>query len=283
MTIDAGETVSVTATAYDEDGTVLPDPPVRWIAMNPEVAAVDQTGQVTGVSPGEARIAARAGNIMGFATVIVRALPVAALEASLPQATLVTGTSAPIRVRAMTPDGEPIRAPALTFSPATNPWPRWTPRDASTRAGAGEAAIGVSAGQARATVAVTVREGDLGQVVVTPAEAQARTGDVIRFQAEGSAPLYPEWSVGGSGAQVEADGAEGVFVAEEPGTYRITAMYGEGRVAVATATVTSRIEEAELVRVGRAPRRTTTRATPGSSRAPTAATTPTWEPSCTTG
>jgi len=60
MTIDAGETVSVTATAYDEDGTVLPDPPVRWIAMNPEVAAVDQTGQVTGVSPGEARIAARA-------------------------------------------------------------------------------------------------------------------------------------------------------------------------------------------------------------------------------
>ena len=62
MTIDAGETVSVTATAYDEDGTMLPDPPVRWIAMNPEVAAVDQAGQVTGVSPGEARIAARAGN-----------------------------------------------------------------------------------------------------------------------------------------------------------------------------------------------------------------------------
>ena len=251
MTIDAGESVSVTATAYDEDGTVLPDPPVRWIAMNPEVAQVDQTGQVTGISPGEARIAARVGNVMGFATVIVRTLPVAAIEASLPQATLVAGTSAPVLVRATTPEGEPVRNPAVTFSSSDE---SVAAVDATGRVYArqpGQATITISAGQARATVAVTVRDGDPGQIVVTPAEAQARTGDVIRFHAQGSTPLYPEWSVGGSGAQIEADGAEGVFVAEEPGTYRITAMYGEGRVAVATATVTTRIEEAELVRVGR--------------------------------
>ena len=253
MTIDAGETVSVTATAYDEDGTVLPDPPVRWIAMNPEVAAVDQTGQVTGVSPGEARIAARAGNIMGFATVIVRALPVAVINASLPETTLVTGTSAPIYVKATAPDGEPVRNPVLTFSSSDQ---SVAAVDATGRVyarAAGEATIVITAGQARATVALSVTTGDLGTVTVTPTEAQARTGDVIRFQAEASTPLHPEWTVGGSGAQIEADGPEGVFVAEEPGTYRITAMYGEGRVAVATATITTRIEEAELVRIGRGP------------------------------
>ncbi len=253
MTIDAGETVSVTATAYDEDGTLLPDPPVRWIAMNPEVAAVDQAGQVTGVSPGEARIAARAGNVMGFATVIVRALPVAAIDASLPQAALTAGTSAPVLVRATTADGEPIRNPVLTFSSSDE---SVAAVDAAGRVyarAAGEATIVVAAGQARATVTLTVTAGDPGAVVVTPAEARGRTGDVIRFRAEGSAALYPEWSVGGSGAQIEADGPEGVFVAEEPGAYRITAMYGEGRVAVATAVVTTRIEEAELVRVGRGP------------------------------
>ena len=253
MTIDAGETVSVTATAYDEDGTVLPDPPVRWIAMNPEVAAVDQNGQVTGVSPGEARIAARAGNIMGFATVIVRALPVAAIDASLPQTTLVTGTSAPVLVKATAPDGEPVRNPALTFSSSD---PSVASVDAAGRVyarAAGQATIDVTAGRARATVTATVTAGDPGTVTVTPTTAHARTGDVIRLRAEASTPLYPEWSVGGSGAQIEADGPEGVFVAEEPGTYRITAMYGEGRVAVATATITTRIEEAELVRVGRGP------------------------------
>ena len=251
MTIDAGETTTVTATVYHEDGTVLPDAPLRWITMNPEVAAVDQAGQVTGVSPGEARIAARVGNVMGFATVIVRALPVAALEASLPQTTLVVGTSAPVMVRATSPNGEPVRHPTLTFSSSDESVAAVDGAGRVYARGAGEATIAVSAGQARATASVTVRDGDLGQVMVTPPEAQARTGDVIRFQAEGSTPLYPEWSVGGSGAQIEADGAEGVFVAEEPGTYRITAMYGEGRVAVATAVITSRIEEAELVRVGR--------------------------------
>ena len=251
MTIDAGETISVTATAYDEDGTLLPDPPVRWIAMNPEVAQVDQAGQVTGIAPGETRIAARAGNIMGFATVIVRALPVAAIDASLPQATLTAGTSAPVLVRATTPDGEPVRNPTLTFASSDE---STAAVDAAGRVYArqpGQATITVSAGQTQATVTVTVAAGDPGTVTVTPAEARARTGDVIRFQAEAAVTLYPEWSVGGSGAQIEADGSEGVFVAEEPGTYRITAMYGEGRVAVATATVTSRIEEAELVRVGR--------------------------------
>ena len=120
MTIDAAETVSVTATAYDEDGTVLADPPVRWIAMNPEVAQVDQAGQVTGISPGEARIAARAGNVMGFATVIVRALPVAVVEASLPVAALVAGTSAPVAVRAATTASSPsARSSAPPPTPAS--------------------------------------------------------------------------------------------------------------------------------------------------------------------
>ena len=42
VAVDAGETVTVTATVRHEDGTVLPDAPVRWIATNPEVAAVDR-------------------------------------------------------------------------------------------------------------------------------------------------------------------------------------------------------------------------------------------------
>jgi len=253
LTLDAGEALAVTATVRDEDGTVLPDPPLRWIAMNREVAVVDQSGRVTGVSPGEARIAARVGNVMGFATVIVRALPVAALEASLPQTTLSAGTSAPILVKATTPDGEPVREPALTFSSSDE---SVAGVDAAGRVyarGAGEAVVTVSSGAARATVAVSVTDGDPGTVLVTPAEVRARTGDVIRFRAEASTPLHPEWSVGGAGAQIEADGAEGVFVAEQPGTYRITAMYGEGRAAVASAVVTDRVREAELVRVGRGP------------------------------
>ena len=251
LILDAGETVTVTATVRDADGAALADAPVRWIAMTPEVAVVDQAGQVTAVSPGEARVAARSGNVMAFATVVVRALPVTAIEAALPVAELVTGTSAPVDVVARGPDGEAVGAPAVDFLSSDEAVATVDPLGRVHARGAGSAAITVSSGQARATVSVSVREGEPGPVAVVPAAAEARTGDVVRFRAEGSAPLYPEWSVSGPGAQIETEGAEGVFVAERPGTYRITAMYGEGRAAVAVAEVTTRIEEAELVRIGR--------------------------------
>ena len=251
LILDAGEAVTVTATVRDADGAALADAPVRWIAMTPEVAVVDQAGQVTAVSPGEARVAARSGNVMAFAAVVVRALPVATLEAALPAAELVTGTSAPVDVVARGPDGEAVGAPAVDFFSSDEAVATVDALGRVHARGAGRAGITVSAGQARATVMVSVREGEPGPVAVVPAAVEARTGDVVRFRAEGSAPLYPEWSVSGSGAQIETEGAEGVFVAERPGTYRITAMYGEGRAAVATAEVTTRIEEAELVKIGR--------------------------------
>ena len=251
IAVEVGETTTVTATVRSRDGTVIPDASVRWIAMNPEVAAVDQAGQVTAVSPGEARIAARAGNVMSFVAVVVRALPVAAIEAGLPTATLLTGTSAPLQVVATGPDGE--RADGATLSYASSD-ETVASVDATGRVyarAAGTAQVTVTAGDASAEVAVTVQAGELGPVEVVPGEVQVRTGDVVRFEARASTALYPEWSVSGAGAQIEAEGTEGVFVAERPGTYRVTAMYGEGRAATASAEITTRIEEAELVKVGR--------------------------------
>ena len=251
MTLDAGETVTVTATVWSDDGMVIADAPVRWIAMNPEVAAVDQAGQVTAVSPGEARIAARTGNVMSFAAVVVRALPVAGIEADLPVATLLTGTSAPLQVSATGPDGERVPGAALSYASSDE---GVASVDATGRVYAhapGMARVTIGAGDATATVAVIVQAGELGPVEVVPGEVLARTGDVVRFEVLASTALYPEWSVSGAGAQIEAEGTEGVFVAERPGTYRITAVYGEGQAAVASASVSARIEEAELVKVGR--------------------------------
>ena len=251
LTLDTGERATVAATVRDETGAVLEDASVLWIAMTPEVAQVDQTGVVTAVSPGEARIAARSGNVMSFASVVVRALPVAALEASLPTAAIVSGTSAPVRVVAMGQDGEAVPGPSLSFSSSDE---EVAGVDGSGRVygrRAGQAVVTVSSGGVSASVDVEVSEGDPGSVEITPSEVRARTGDVIRFEARGATMLYPEWSVSGAGAQIEAEGTEGVFVAERPGTYRVTAIYGEGRAAVASAEITTRIEEAELVRVGR--------------------------------
>lgn len=251
LTLDTGETAIVAATVRDETGAVLVGEPVLWITMTPEAVQVNQNGKVTAVSPGEGLIAARSGNVMNFATVIVRALPVATLEASLPAPVLVTGTSAPLRVFAAGHDGEAVADPPLSFLSSDE---SVAGVDGSGRVYArrtGQAVVAVRSGGARTTVAVDVRDGDLGSIEITPSEVRARTGDVIRFEARGTTTLYPEWSVSGAGAQIEAEGTEGVFVAERPGTYRVTAIYGEGRAAVASAEITPRIAEAELVQVGR--------------------------------
>ena len=251
LTLDVGETANVTATVFDESGTVLADAPLLWMMMSPEVVEVDQNGRVWAVGPGEGRIAARAGNVMSFATVVVRALPVAALDASLAAATLVSGTSAPVRIRATGPDGEPVMAPDVDYASSDEAVARVDATGRVYARAAGQATVTASAGSVSATVSVTVEQGDPGTVEIVPAEIRARTGDVIRFEARGATTLYPEWSVSGAGAQIEAEGTEGVFVAERPGTYRVTAMYGEGRAATASAEITTRIEEAELVMVGR--------------------------------
>ena len=254
IVLEVGETIELAATVAGADGSTLDGAAVRWFAPAPEVATVDQAGRVTAVSPGEARIGVRAGNVMDFATVVVEALPVAEVQAGLPVDALVAGTSAPLRVSAFDADGQAVRGAVAAFSSSDE---GVAGVDATGRVhgrAAGRAEIEVTAGRARAVVAVQVSDGPLGRVQVVPRDATARTGDVVRFQiraSSGAAALYPAWSADGSGAQIEAEGYQGVFVAEEPGTYRVTALVGEERAATAMVEVTARIDEAELVRVGR--------------------------------
>ncbi len=252
-TLEVGETVALVATAASADGSVLDGATVTWFAMVPEVASVDQAGRVTAVSPGEARIGVRSGNVMGFAAIVVLALPVAEIEARLPVDSLVVGTSAPLRVSAFDAGGEVVDGAVAIFSSSDE---RVAGVDAAGRVharAAGRAAIRVAAGSTRAVVAVQVYDGPLGQIEVAPGDARVRTGDVVRFEARSPAAttLYPAWSVDGSGAQIEVEGSQGVFVAEEPGTYRVTAMVGEERAASTLVEVTPRIDEAELIKVGR--------------------------------
>ncbi len=252
LSLDAGESVVVQARALGPDGAVMSGVEFAWRVLTPEVVAVDANGRVTALSPGEARVAARAGNTMGFAVVEVRAAPAAALSATLPGAPLLAGASAPVVVVATDADGEAVDPGTLAFSSSDE---RVAAVDALGRVFArteGEAEIVVTAGRLRAGVGVQVAGEAVEPAVLSPASARARTGDVVRFRATiGGRAQRPAWSVDGAGAQIEADEAEGVFVAERPGAYRVTALVGESHAASAFVHVEPRSAPAELVQVGR--------------------------------
>jgi hypothetical protein len=87
-----------------------------------------------------------------------------------------------------------------------------------------------------------------------------RTGDVIRFQVAATSPrgervtgISPEWTMSGSGAQIDTEDGQGVFVAEEPGRYRVTALIGEETVRSTIVDITGRVSAASLSIVGRGP------------------------------
>jgi len=70
-TIRVGHTVQLTATAHDADGTVLEGKSFEWTSGIGSVAAVSQTGLVTGLAKGSSRIDATADGVTGSLVITV--------------------------------------------------------------------------------------------------------------------------------------------------------------------------------------------------------------------
>ena len=69
--VQTGNSLSLTATAVNNDGSRGTATNVNWTSSNPQIATVSTAGMVTGVSPGTATITATSGTLSGAATVTV--------------------------------------------------------------------------------------------------------------------------------------------------------------------------------------------------------------------
>jgi uncharacterized protein YjdB len=74
-TIEVGATQQLIAKAYDATNTELSGRSVRWKSTAPSVASVDQTGLVTGATPGQAVIEAKVEGKIGRSEITVTAAP----------------------------------------------------------------------------------------------------------------------------------------------------------------------------------------------------------------
>ena len=67
FTINVGVNITLTATAFDQNGAPIAGAPLTWASANPAVASVSATGVVTGTGVGSTSIIAMAGNGVTFA------------------------------------------------------------------------------------------------------------------------------------------------------------------------------------------------------------------------
>jgi hypothetical protein len=263
VAVQVGDTVRLTASAEDSAGHPVKDLTIRWFQSGGHFEGkVDSTGLVTGGSTGTLTVSAlvspRTGGrpATGFARVTVLPQPATRLELDREIARLYVGQSLALGAIPYADNNDRRYDQVLWRSDA--PAVVVTPSGRLTAVKPGRARITARAGKASRSFAVTVVPNPVASLRLDPATASVRTGEVITFafQALNGAgrpigDVVPEWSLNPGDGQIDADGG---FVADVPGRYRVTATFA-GKSVEAAVEVRPRDARRPATLVGRVPLR----------------------------
>ena len=248
---EVGQDVKLTVVATDASGNVIKEQPSTYFAGPFDIAAADENGNVKLFGSGEVTVGAIVGGTPGFSTFMVKAPSVKTIEIQSLKKPIVVGGSMQLDAMTRIYNGDPRTGVPINW---TSDNPQVATVDAGgvvTGVGPGKATITATSGAASATTSVAVTKSNLRSMTITGAAKSARTGDVVKFTAQGdpAGDFSTRWSVSGNGATIDADGA---FLAEQPGTYIVTGTSGN-LSSSSSIVVTPRNLERELELVGRAP------------------------------
>ncbi|HEY3012480.1 MAG TPA: Ig-like domain-containing protein [Gemmatimonadales bacterium] len=262
VAVQVGDTVRLKATAEDSAGHAVSQVIVRWFQSGGRFEGkVDSTGLVTGGSTGTLTVSAlvspRAGGppATGFARVTVLPQPAAKLSFHPEISKLYAGQSLLVEAIPYAANNDRRYDQVLWTSDA----PGVVAVSSGGRLNAGRpgrARISARAGRAVRSFTVTVVPNPVLSLQLEPASTSVRTGDVVRFafraRTRGERPVEdvtPEWGLSPGNGQIDEDGR---FVADVPGTYRVTAGFA-GKTAEASVEVRPRDARRPSTLVGRVP------------------------------
>lgn len=135
--VEVGKTVSLTATTYDARGTILSGRSITWSSVDSSIAAVAQSGVVTGVATGFTTIKATSEGTIGTDTVIVTPAQVASVTVSPDLASLSVGQTAPFTATAFDAAGNPLPGRPITWETGDTAVITVSPNGVATAAGPG--------------------------------------------------------------------------------------------------------------------------------------------------
>ena len=260
--IAVGDTLRLTAQAFDSAGRPLSDVRIRWFQSGGQFEGrVDSTGLATAGAVGALRVTALASPQGGgrpktaFAVITIVPGPAAGIALAPAPSRLYAGQSVAVSAAVTSAAGD-LRHDPVSWTSDQPGVVRASSAGLLTAVRPGRATVTARAGQASATLQLSVEANPVSTVEVRPAAGSVRTGDVVPFafdardRAGAAVPgVLPEWLVSPGSARIEPDGG---FVASEAGTYRVVGTFA-GRSAAATVTVAPRDVVRPTTLVGRAP------------------------------
>ena len=260
--VQVGQSLRLSAVVFDAAGAPIPGAHISWFGGGFN-GSVDSTGLVRGGFRGYIQAIAMATpggkRVTGSARVRVIAGPPSRIELRPAIATLPVGARLTVVGTPFSADND-TRTDPITYSSATPRVVSVTPQGQVQAVGIGKAVVTGKAGTAVSTMTIQVVANTVASLTLTPTTRTGLTGEVIRFAAtpkdRGGRPidgLTTRWlvaAVGNTGSAVIDD--EGAFVADEQGTYTVTAMVG-AQSADAVVRVAPRAVGRGIEVVGRLP------------------------------
>ena len=262
VAVEVGDTVRLRVTAQDSAGRPVSDLNVRWFQSGGRFEGkVDSTGLVTGGSTGTLTVSAlvspRSGGspATGFARVTVLPQPASTLRFDRDIGKLYAGQSL-VAVATPYAANNDRRSDQVQWTSDAPAVVTVTPTGRLTAVRPGRARITARAGRASRSFTVTVAPNPVAALQIEPEASSVRSGDVVQLalRARTSAgrtvdDIVPEWGLSPGNGQIDADGR---LVADEPGTYRVTASFA-GKSTAATVEVRPRDVRRPATLVGRVP------------------------------
>jgi uncharacterized protein YjdB len=240
-TVYIGSSTTLTATPEDADGNALSGREIFWHSEHPDIAVVSTEGAVTGVVPGEVRIAASVEGVAGYSNVTVLPKPPASIELSSSTLSLTVGQESRLQATVRDAGGDVLSGAPVDWKSSNTSVATVDGNGLVRGVGAGSATITATSGSVKDEATVTVSPVPANAVVVSPGEATLFVGESVTLKATvtdaNGDPLSGRpitWSTNSSG--VATVSTSGVVKAVAPGTATITAS-SEGKSGKSTITV----------------------------------------------
>ena len=183
LTLSAGQSRTLVATALDASGNSVPGADISWSSTDAGVVSVDASGTVTAGSSGTATISAKAGGATGTATVTVTR-DVTRVVISTPAATLnAIGDTARYQAEALDAGGQPISGTTITWASLDPSIATVDPLGRVVSKGVGTATITATAGAGISDSAGVTSRQVIAGIQITPSDPSVEKGSSVQLNA----------------------------------------------------------------------------------------------------
>ena len=228
-----GDKVALNATIAPANTT---DKTIKWTCSTPEIATIDaQSGELTALAPGEAKITATCGDISGTATVTVKPILATEVTINAQNLTLLVGQISKLTAT-VTPDNTTDKT--VIWKSDNETIAKVEAGGTVTAVSVGVANITASCGEVSATCKVTVNPVTATTVTINVPDTEVYVGDKVTLSATVAPDNTTDKNITWSCSTPEIatiDAQSGELTALAPGEAKITATCGD---ISSTATVT---------------------------------------------